>query len=413
MRLLADLLLLIAVIVLSPIWAARAWKRGKRRADWAGRLGRGPSLPLAGTRRILIHAVSVGEVNAIRLLVQDLNRDAQTLISVTTDTGFERAVALYGADRVVRYPLDFHFAVRRFLDRVRPDVIVLAELELWPRFLRHAQERSIPVAVVNGRLSERSFHRYLRFRALLRRSFATLAVAAVQDEVYARRFVEMGTAADRVLVTGTMKWDTAEIADTVPGAAELGAQMGIDRRRLLVVGGSTAPEEHELLRSAMPADAQLLVAPRRPEWFDEASRVLAPCVRRSEARAATGERFFVLDTIGELRRAYALADLVIIGRSFGQRHGSDMMEPVALGKATIVGPAVSDFQATADELAAAGGLIQTTGGELRDVVHALLADAPRRRELAARGRACVLQHQGATARNAAIIRALQKPAVPE
>ena len=404
----ADFLYLLLVLLTSPLWLTRMIRTGKIRTDWAGRLGaaRDPG-PDGGRRRLLIHAVSVGEINAVRLLVDELARRPgapQIVIATTTDTGYARAVSLFG-DRhpIVRYPFDFSFAVARFLKRVRPDVVALVELEVWPNFTRACARRGIAVCVINGRLTARSAGRYRRVLPLVRRSFRRLAFAAVQNEVYARRFREVGVEPDRIRITGTMKWDTAQIADSVPGADDLVAALGIDPTRPLVVAGSTAPDEHALLRDAVGDGVQLLCAPRKPEWFEHAAADLPGCARRSRGDCGSKTGRFLLDTIGELRMAYALADVVVIGRSFGHLHGSDMMEPVALGKPTIVGPAVSDFQATVDALLAGDGLVQTDRASLAGAIASLLNDRRRCAQLAANGRAVIRSHQGTTARHADLL----------
>jgi 3-deoxy-D-manno-octulosonic-acid transferase len=428
MRWLLDLLYLGAAVVTAPVWLYRMIQTGKIRTDWAGRFGSvRPSVPVKAAPRVLVHAVSVGEVNAARELVarlasgDSLNLPLEVIVATTTDTGFARASVIWpvgGKVRVVRYPLDFSPAVARFLRAIDPDAVVLMELEVWPNFARLCAARGIPMGVVNGRLTQRSFQRYRKVQWIMRPAFAGLTFAGVQNATIGQRFREMGVSEDRVIATGTMKWDTAFIADTVDGAEQLSRDLGIDPTRALIVAGSTAPGEHELLHAATPPDAQLLCAPRKPEWFEQAAAALPGCVRRSQRSRqldtksetlASGRRpqaanRFLLDTIGELRQAYALADVVVIGRSFGSLHGSDMMEPVALGKAVIVGPAVSDFQDTVDALLAGGGIVQTTVAQLPRVIADLLADAARRHELAERGRAVIRQHQGATSRNLELIR---------
>jgi 3-deoxy-D-manno-octulosonic-acid transferase len=404
MGLLADLLYLIVALVTAPLWLARMIRTGKIRTDWAGRFGRaGIEPPAPGAkRRVLIHAVSVGEVNAVRLLVDRLSerrRDLEIVIATTTDTGFVRARALFGdRHRVVRYPLDFTFAVRRFLRRVRPALAALVELEVWPNFTRACRRRGIPVGVINGRLTERSLRRYRRVRPLVAPSFRRLSFIAAQNGDYASRFRELGAPSERVTITGTMKWDTAEVADSIPGAEALAEALGIDRDRPLIVAGSTAPGEHELLAAAAPPEVQLLCAPRKPEWFDQAAAALPGCARRSRGERGSATGRFLLDTIGELRLAYALADIVVIGRSFGDLHGSDMMEPAALGRPVVVGPAVSDFQETVDALIEGGGLILTDRDGLPRVLRELMDDSSRRRELGERGRAVIRARQGATER---------------
>ena len=402
-----DLLYLLVAVITAPIWIIRMIRTGKIRTDWPGRFGRTIALPPSSEQRLLIHAVSVGEINAIRLLVDRMREerpDLHIVISTTTDTGFARARDLFAPKHVVvRYPFDFSFSDRRFLEAVRPDVVALVELEVWPNFIAACSRRDIPVCIINGRLTERSFRRYQLIKPFVRPSFGRLAFTAVQDETYARRFRELGVKADGLHVSGTMKWDTAEIADFVDGADRLAREMGIDRKRPLVVAGSTAPGEHELLDKAVKDPAQLLCAPRRPEWFDQAARALPGCTRRSKGQCNSSSDRFLLDTIGELRMAYSLADIVVVGRSFGHLHGSDMMEPVALGKAVIAGPAVSDFQQTMDALLEGNGIVQVTPETLSEVIHELLDDKDRCQQLAVNGRNIIRAHQGATLRHAELI----------
>ena len=402
---LVDAAYLIGMTAASPLWGWRMFSRGKHRTDWAARLGQGAALPAPGAGgRLLIHAVSVGEVNAARGLVESMAARGDVVLCVTTDTGFARAMQLFGQRiPVVRYPFDAGFAVQRFLDRVQPTAVALMELELWPNFMQSCTARHIPVCVVNGRLSARSFKRYRFARGVLRPMFAQVHQVAAQTQDYADRFVAMGVPADRVCVTGTMKWDTAQVADAVDAAEQLAADMGIDRSRPLVVAGSTAPGEESLLHSAVPEGVQLLCAPRKPEWFDAAAAALPGCARRSRGECGSQTGRFLLDTIGELRKAYALATVVVVGRSFGTLHGSDMMEPVALGKATVIGPRHGDFQDTADKLVQAGGLRVTSASELLRDLSALLNDAATRGEMVAAGRAVIARQQGATARHAALL----------
>ena len=412
-RLLLDLVYGVVVIVAAPFWMRKA------RGDWRERFGHpgaaAPKAPRPSDRRrhLMIHAVSVGEVNLTVPLVRRLTEEGsrwRVTVSVGTDPGIARARSLFGDHAsvdVVRYPLDASWAVRRFLDRVRPDAVVLVELEVWPNFLDACAKRGIPVGVVNGRLSERSFRGYRRLRPVLRRYFSRLAFAAVQDEAYRERFASMGVPNDRLVVAGSMKWDSAALGVPWEAADRLASEMGIDRSRPLLVGGSTAPEEHRVLVGALPDGyAQLLCAPRRPEWFDDAAEILGPrTVRRSlpgEGDASAGR--FVLDTIGELRAAYALADVVVVGRSFGELAGSDPMEPAALGKPVLIGPAYKDFREAVEALRHAGGLkvveaIEDMESELRR----LLSDKSARTEMGEAAARCVREQAGATERHVELI----------
>lgn len=414
---LLDLIYVPLAVVTSPVWARKA------RSDWAGRFGKIGRVAddASGRPRVLVHAVSVGEVNALRELVPMLAREARVIVSVGTDTGIARAREVFGKPgpdgralaEVVRYPLDFSWAVRRFLDAVRPDVVGLVELEIWPNLVSTCVRRGVPIGVINGRLSARSFTGYRRLRWFMRRSFGRLAFAAVQDADYAERFVAMGVPEGQVTITGSMKWDAARIEDEVPGAAELGRELGIDRTRPVIVAGSTAEDEEAMLHAAVSelerrrGPIQLVCAPRKPEHFDEAAAALPGCVRRSERRAGpAGTTRFVLDTIGELRRAYALADVVVVGRSFGSLFGSDPIEPIGLGRATVMGPRASDFAQVVGAFEAGGGIARVTRESLVAELGALLDAPSRRAELARRGREVIRSQQGASERHARMLMAV-------
>ncbi len=404
-----DLAYVVGAAALAPVWARKA------RGGWKERFGNPGDLPAPSPqrRRLLLHAVSVGEVSAVRELVPLLQaRGIEVVLSVGTDTGLERARALFtfGGTPVVRYPLDFSAAVRRFLDAVRPSAVGLVELEVWPNFITACTRRGIPVGVINGRLSERSFAGYRRIRPLIGSTFRALAFAAVQDDDYARRFLDMGVAPECLHITDTMKWDAARIEDAAPGAEALGRELGVDRSRPLLVAGSTGPGEEALLHRACPPGVQLMCAPRKPERFDEAARDLPGCVRRSAGAARPGADRFLLDTIGELRAAYTLADVVVMGRSFGRLYGSDPIEPVALGKAVVIGPSFKDFAAVVRALAQAGGLEVAGPLELPGLLADLLADHARRAGMADAGRACIRARAGATLRHADLLEGLVRTA---
>ena len=410
MRPILDAAYVLLGLLSTPLWL---WLilSGRHRADLGARVVGPAPVSRSGERpRVLIHAVSVGEVNAIRLLVERLealDEPPGLVIAATTDTGLDRARDLFG-DRheVIRFPLDFSWAVGRLLDSVEPATVALVELEIWPNLLSSCRGRGIPVAVINGRLSRRSFRSYRRFRWLLGTTFAKLSEVGARSAEDAERFTALGLPASHVHVAGEMKWDAVDLAPDESAAAELAEAMGIDRDRPLVVAGSTAPEEHELLRDAVPEGVQLLCAPRRPEWFDGAARALPGCVRRSSGERGSETHRFLLDTIGELRQAYALADVVVVGRTFCERHGSDMMEPVGLGKATVVGPSVTDFRETVDVLLEAGGLIQVEADALPAMLTGLLEDSTRRADLVERGQAAIRSRQGATGRYVEMLTAL-------
>lgn len=397
---LLDALYIPLAIVTSPWWAF------KKRSGWREKFGGVPPLPpKKGKERILLHAVSVGEVSALRSLVPLLTPHVDVVISVTTDTGTARAKDLFGAMcTIVRYPLDFSWAVRKFLDAVQPDAVALVELEVWPQFVRECATRGVPACVINGRLSARSYKGYARFAGFFGKVLNQLSFVAAQDADYARRFESLGLSPDKCLLTGTMKWDAANLESKLPGADELAQELGIDRTKPLIVAGSTAEDEEALLVASLPAGAQLLCAPRKPEHFDDAARAMPGCVRRSHTQSASaGARFFLLDTIGELRKAYALADVVVMGRSFGALYGSDPIEPIALGKPTLIGPRHSDFDAIVKLLVKAGGLEIVRRANLADRLGSLLNSQTARDQLANTGKEAIRAEQGACERHCELL----------
>jgi len=407
-----DVLYIPVAALTSPWWARKA------RGGWKQRLGHSQPLPPVAHPggRVLLHAVSVGEVSALRELVPLLIDRSEVVVATTTDTGLSRAIDLFGkVCPVVRYPLDFSKSVRRFLDAVQPTAVGLVELEVWPNFIRECVRREVPVGVINGRLSQRSFKGYRKIRPVLRRTFASLAFAGVQDQDYFQRFEAMGVPRDRLTITGTMKWDAARIQTEVPGAAELAAEMGIDRSLPLIVAGSTGPGEEALLHRACPEGVQLVCAPRKPERFDEASAAMPGAVRRTLSkgkRPTPGAKRFVLDTIGELRRAYALADVVVVGRSFFDQYGSDPIEPAALGKAVVIGPAVSDFANIVAAFEAARAIVQVHRDDLGGTLLELMKDPAKRERIAAAALECVRANQGASQRSADLLLAHSSKAKP-
>ena len=249
------LLINIAYLFILPVLLIKAilsrLRGHPKRKDFLARFGFGPRLGTC-SNRVLIHAVSVGEIYAIRQLVEILQKDSfDVVISATTDTGFEQANKLFGQQHdVVRFPLDFSWSVKRFFNRIKPNIVVLVELEVWPNAIEYATKRKIPVVVINGRLSERSFKMYKLAKPVLAMTFAQLHSIGMQNKVYENRVKSLG--AQKVSIDGNMMWDNALIKDTVEGSSELAMEMGINLQKPLVVAGSTAPDEHLMLKEALP-----------------------------------------------------------------------------------------------------------------------------------------------------------------
>lgn len=441
-----NLLYLPLALLYLPVLIYQMLILRKNRRGWRQRLGF-VRARTGGRPCVWIHAVSLGEVNATRSLVSEIQRRLpayDVVISATTDTGYAAAQKEYAPKLVFRYPLDFSFVVARVLRRVRPNAIVLMELEVWPNLLELTRRAGIPVGIANGRITEERSMRRFRLpliRGVARRMFSRIAWIAAQDETFARRFVEVGASPERVTVCGALKYDTALIADTVPGADRLAQSMGIRADAPLVVAGSTGPDEEALLldayavlRQRHPA-LQLAIVPRKPERFDEVARLIEQrgfSVRRRSAhpdlagqdlREAERERrrreagrgsgtaessalqeppaqaptVLLGDTMGELRKFYVLASAVFVGRSLAAMGGSDVMEVAGLGRPMCFGPHMENFADAVEKLLRADAAIQIAGpAELSGALDRLVSDADAAMAMGRRAQETVRQNVGAT-----------------
>jgi 3-deoxy-D-manno-octulosonic-acid transferase len=369
------------------------------------------------------HGVSVGEVHLLVTLIAAFRRahpGHRMVITSTTDTGLAEArVKLPGCD-VLAWPLDFTWAVRRMLDAVRPEIVVLAEAEMWPNFLAAAQARSIPVMVINARLSPRSFARLRRVASMAKRLFYDrVSTIGVQSADYAERFKMLGVDPAKLIVTGSMKYDGA--AASAPAAKWLDAKP-IDCK-ILVAGSTHAPEESLVLdafkaiRNKLP-QWSLVVVPRHPDRFAEVAKLVERSglafVKRSQITTPLTvlPAVVLLDTVGELAAAWGLADLGYVGGTLdGKRGGQSMIEPAGLGVPTVFGPHVWNFRDAARRLVDSNAAIMIDDATaLTAMLHALMNDDPRRATMGHAARTLVAEQQGATARTLAILdRLLKKP----
>lgn len=419
MRFVIDLLYLLAGLLFSPVVVYRRLRHGRYRQGWAQRFG---TISRKNLRRkcIWLHAVSVGEVNAAKTLVAEIGKrfaDFEIVVSTTTDTGFARATALFG-DRwtVFFFPFDLSWVMRKAFRRIDPTLCLLMELEVWPNFIGTAHRRAVPVVVVNGRISDRSFDRYRRFKPLIRGFFSKIDLVLAQTEEYAGRFRTLGCAAERVVATGSLKYDTAQVADRVEGAETLSKELNLASQRLWVAGGTGNDEEKIILdvyRSLKEdpslADLRLAIVPRKPERFDEVAQWIeqmgfavlrySRVKGRQESTVSDGDTVILGDTMGDLRKFYSLATVVFVGRSLVPMGGSDMMEATALGKCTIFGPHTFNFRQTVEALLAEKGAVEVVDGdELFVVLTRCLMEPDYAQAVAGRGRQVILNNQGATAR---------------
>jgi len=432
MSILLDALYALGLVIASPLWLYRMIRHGRYRSDLGQRFGAAP-VRYSLQPVIWVHGVSLGEINAARSLVAEIHRvlpDYRVAVSSTTETGMAAARKLFAPDHLVfHWPLDFSFAVRRALRRLRPDLVVLMEGEVWPNFLVACTRRRIPVVVVNARMSaDKGYPRYKRIAPLARRLlFKRLTAVGVQDESYAQRFIELGVDKEKVHLTGMLKYDSAEVADRIDGQEKLAAAVGLQEGQKLIVAGGTGEGEEkavlEVFRELQKShgDARLAIVPRKPERFDEVARLIDACgfavIRRSQRpnggaqpgaalpRSQPGKAappVILGDTMGDLRKFYALAACVFVGRSLAPQGGSDMIEAAALGKPTAFGPHTFNFP-QADDLARHGCVRVADAAELTGQLKAWLSDPSAAAQAGAEAQRFVCGQQGATRRNVEMI----------
>jgi 3-deoxy-D-manno-octulosonic-acid transferase len=412
-----DALVALACAVLLVPWSLRAardprWRRLRRE-----RFGRLPSgVPAAP---VWVHAVSVGEVKASRPLVRELQRRAPgvpLVLSTSTPTGFETAVAAFPGLYVFHAPLDFAPVVRRVLRALRPRLLVLVELEAWPALLRLSDEAGVPRAVVNGRITAGSFRNYRRWSWWLP-EFDRLDLVAAQDATYAQRFEELGVPRARIHVTGNLKHaaaDGAAPADVAGLAAELGL-----RGPVFVAGSTHAGEDEAALEAWRAAGgaqaARFVLVPRHVTRVPDIRRALermgASVALRSEARAAgPAADVLLVDRMGELEAFFGLATVVFLGGSLVPVGGHNVLEPAAASRPVLVGPHLESCRAEAEILRRAGGLrVVADARELGAALRELLADPVACAAMGAAAHSAAAGLQGAAEADAALLAPLARP----
>jgi len=404
------------LILYSPVIVYRMIVQNRYRTGWSQRLGRvGRKWP--DKKCLWLHAVSVGEINAARTLIDALKQslpDYEIVISATTDTGLARACALYEKQHSVFYfPFDFSCVMKKAFDRLRPDAILLMELEVWPHLASIAHRRNIPVVVVNGRISDRSFPKYLKFRNITRWMFEKVSLVLAQTQEYANRFIALGCEPGKVIVTSSLKYDTAQTDGAVSGSDRLAEQIRLENDRLWVLGG-TGPGEEQIgldvfarLKKDLGLETlRLAIVPRKPERFDEVAGLIEKTgfdyvrfskLKEDNSRAEGKPAVILGDTMGDLKKFYAMAKVVFVGRTLVPMGGSDMMEPAALGRCTTFGPHTFNFRQTVDALLEGNGAIVVADAEeLYDITKKCFSNPDFANAIAAVGQKIIRQNQGAT-----------------
>jgi 3-deoxy-D-manno-octulosonic-acid transferase len=426
MRILIDFIYLLAAIGYSPIVIYRAIRYKRYRSGWDQRFGK-ISCRFPDKKCIWIHAVSVGEVNAAKTIITELQNkfpDFEIVISTTTDTGYARATNTFGKNfHIFYFPFDFSFIMSRAFRNIRPAICLLMEQEVWPNFVRIAQQSNVPVVVVNGRISDKGFARYKKIKPLAKMIWQKVTLVLAQTEEYAKRFITIGTPAEKVIVTGSLKYDTAQITDKVDGADTLAAQLNIADERLWVAG-ATGPGEEKIILDVFKnlmdlqqfKDLRLAIVPRKPERFDEVAQLIKDAgfdfiryssIKNTDAKYPDKTPIILGDTMGDLRKFYSLATIIFVGRSLVPMGGSDMMEAAALGKPTIFGPHTFNFRQTVDALLEDEGAVMVKDEQdLLQTMQKCLTDSDFAQKIAQNGRQVIRKNQGATQKTITQIAAL-------
>jgi len=361
---LLNLLYATLLVMLSPVIIWRMLRHGRYRRGLRQKLFGQLPAPPNHRPTAWFHAVSVGEIVQLQKIVEEFRKQTRDswniVVSTSTDSGYDLAQQRFSGCQLVWFPLDFSWAVRNALSAVRPSLLVLVELELWPGLLLECRRQQVPVAIVNARLSERSFRRYLRAERFLRPVFSSIALVAAQSRPCAERLLHLKVPAERIHITGSVKFDGVACSPQHPPTRLLRTLLQIDPQAPVLMAGSTlAPEERwildawQQLRRLHPT-LQLILVPRHRERFEEVAELVRnnglPLLRRSEISTdptntpVSHSCVRLLDTIGELGACWGLADLAFVGGSFGNRGGQNMIEPAAWGAAVTFGPNTWNFR---------------------------------------------------------------------
>ncbi len=405
-----------------PYWLYQILRHGKYRTGFRERIGQVPGRLRAsepGRRVIWVHAVSVGEVLAVSGLIEAIKRGFprhRVVVTTTTDTGQQMARKRFGEENVFYFPLDFAFAIRPYMKALRPELVVLAETEFWPNFLRLAHEAGARIAVVNGRISDRSWPNYRRFRWALRRILTHIDLFLMQTGEDSARLQSVGAEAGRVRVSGNLKFDL-----NLPAPPEIVERLRHTLRAEgagpVLVCGSTVDGEEPLLAKAFEnvrvehPRTVMILAPRHPERFDDVAILLQqlgiPFCRRSRWQGEPlAGGVLLVDSIGELAALYALADIAFVGGSLVPRGGHNIIEPAQHGVAIVVGNHTENFRDIVGLFQSRDAVRIAGMAELPLMFMHLLANDAERRELGRRARETMQSQKGATERTLEALKTL-------
>jgi 3-deoxy-D-manno-octulosonic-acid transferase len=416
------MLFTIGFMLMLPRFFYRMIRRGGYARDFGQRLGfyrEDVRRHLEEGGRVWVHAVSVGEIYvALKLMKEWRQRrpDLRFVLSTTTSTGYAIArKQIQAPDTYIYFPVDSPPVIRRILRLIRPRALILVELELWPNLVRWSRRLGVPVALVNGRISDHSFGGYLKLKAFTRRILPMIDVLCAQSRLDAERLLALGAPADRVQVLGSAKYDVAEADRSgAQSAREALDRAGIAQGRAVILGGSTWDGEEAILFDAFKAlrgdfpDLALVVAPRHVE---RSARVAAEAaqrdlsvVRRTVGNGVARADVLLLDTTGELKNFYACADAIFVGKSLTQSGGQNIIEPAMYGRPVIVGPNMENFRGVVEDFRRADAIVEVQDAAgLREALRALMADAARREAIGRRAEQVVRDQTGVVGRSLSLI----------
>lgn len=417
MSLFIDCIYLVVSIVIFPYYLLRFITTPSSRLGLAQRFGFVPKRPL-DKPAIWLHGASVGELKSAEVLIEKLIEkypQYDLILSSLTPTAHGLLRKKYPTIHSVFFPFDFSGVVRRSLKRIKPDLIILLEQEIWPNFITFANRMNTPILLINGRITTKSYGYYRFLRWIFKPVLNRIKYLIVQDEVYRQRYETLGVVKEKIMVTGNMKYDN--LPKLRISNSELRIELGIKESDIVLIGGSThSPEEEVLIdtyRNLQPEirNLRLIMAPRHPERFGEVENLIKArgfkCIKRSAPKPEAGQgdsTIILLDTIGELSHIYSIATVVFVGGSLVPKGGHNILEPVALGKPVFFGSYIYNFQESADILIKAGaGFMVHNKEELTTKLKNLLTDLPCLSQIGRQGVEIIIAQQGATERNMKII----------
>ena len=416
-----------ALLLGSPYWLFQRLRHGKYRRGLGERFGVVPQRIRSEPRpSIWIHAVSVGEVLAVSELARQLRSeypDHRIVVSTTTDTGQKLAAARFGANSVFYFPFDLGFCLKPYFDALHPELIVIAETEFWPNFLRTAHRRGVPVAIVNARISDRSLPGYRRWQRMLSRVLTNVDLFLAQTSEDARRLTEIGADQSRVRVGGNLKFDIPpQLAPAI--ISQLHSALAASGASPVLVCGSTVHGEEQILIDAFKSvlarhpSAVMQLAPRHPERFQQvADQLQQSGIKFSRRSTWNGDPLagsaLLIDSIGELASLYSLADIAFVGGSLVPRGGHSILEPAQHGVAILVGPHTENFRDIVELFRRQDAVRIVNPADLSRAFTDLLANQAERLALGRRALETLRSQRGATQFTMDQLRALLKGHVRE